>query len=138
MRFLRQMLWEVFDIPYKAVHFIKNMIGGAHLLANDIAKAVTPDTMKALTVPSASPFAQTSISPKQQRLQEDFFTADLAMDQRRQPPASLGMSGLPSFRVNEVHIHTPSTDPAEHAAAFSDAMGAEWANRIAAHANTGQ
>ena len=138
MRFFRQLLWEVFDIPYKIVHFLKNMIGGAHLLANDLARAITPDTMKALTVPAASPFNMTTINPRQQRLQEDFFTADLNMDRRGMVPASLGMGGLPSFRVEQLHIHTPSTDPAEHAAAFSAAMEAEWANRVTAHANTGQ
>ena len=137
-RILKQILWEILDLPYKAIGFLKNMIGGAHLLANDIARAVTPDTMRALTVPSASPFAMTGISPKQQRLQEDFFTADLSMDQRRQAPASLGMSGLPSFRVDEVHIHTPSTDPTDHATSFNHAMEQEWASRVAAHANTGQ
>ena len=137
-RVIRQILWEIFDLPYKAIRLVRDIFGGAHLLANDLARAITPSSMRALTQPSASPFATTTINPRQQRLQEDFFTADLNMDRRGMVPTSLGLSGLPSFRVNEVHIHTPSTDPVEHASLFSQAMEQEFASRVAAHADMGQ
>lgn len=142
-RIIREVMWEILDIPYKIIQGLDEalkLVGRANPFLLGSKEKSKPEVrgMKHLA-PSGIPDVQgrdtSYLGGVAGGAGGEWDWRALFRPQAYAAPAAAAPP--PSLHVETVQILTNSQDPAEHASLFTEAVGDNWAKRLASQSNSG-